>query len=337
MTPSWRTFPRTATYRMGAQGRCAGLGGAAFLLAVAAFVSPFAFEAPPRLSAGEIGRFVLIVVVFGAAASALAAYALNKRFVLRPDSVASHGLGAPVTLPFSRLEAATIRRARRGGTWYTVTLHATHGSAGPTLSVEEFHLRDDALFAWLRALPKRGGDVLDAPAPARTTAFQAATYVVMFIPALAGLAFLASQDIGTARDMVQGYPPLASLSVVRGAVVQAGPCARVGRNHWQVDVVVDDGVAARQEALDCRFEEPLRALPGPHTLAIWRDRRPFSDGGIRQVEIDGRVLESYEAELFSRRLFDPARLAGMTLLLVALVLVFGGFVASFRERAPSEG
>ncbi len=337
----WRTFPRRSTYRLGAMGRFASMGGAALLLAISAFLAPLAFGVPPELSVSAIAWFVVILVAFGGATAALLTYGLNKRFVLTPDSVTAHGLGAAVTLPLARLAAATIKRERgrnQGPTgWYTVRLHAEGGARGPTLSVEEFHLRDDALFAWLSAIPQRGGDDLSRPLPRHTSIFEGAALLVMGVPFLAALAVVAPLAIATGRDLLLGYPPLASLSVVQGAVVQVSDCLALGHGRSQITAIVRDGSGDRAEALDCDFGPPLRDLAGPHRLAVWRDRRVFADGDARQVEVDGQVLRSYAHVIIMRRTDDPAVFVGQVLLLAAIALFAAGCLASARDRAPSEG
>lgn len=340
-TEPWRTFPRRSTYRLGGMGRFASMGGAALLLAISAFLAPLAFGVPPELSVSAIAWFVVILVAFGGATAALLTYGLNKRFVLTPDSVTAHGLGAAVALPLARLEAATIKRERgrnQGPTgWYTVRLHAEGGARGPTLSVEEFHLRDDALFAWLSAIPRRGGDDLSWPLPRHTSIFEGIALVGMGMPFLAAFAFVASLTFATGRDLLLGYPPLANLSVVQGPLVQVSDCLPLGHGRSQITAIVRDISGDRAEALDCDFGPPLRDLPGPHRLAVWRDRRVFSDGDARQVEVDGQVLRSYARGIFLRSTYDPAKFAGQVLLLAAMALFAAGCLASARDRAPSEG
>lgn len=332
-TPAWRTFPRTSTYRLGAMSRHGLYACALALLAVGAVAWPLMVADASRATASSLAGFAVVLAAFGGAAALLVRYASNRRYVLTPQGVTPHALREGILLPFSRLAAATLTRVPRGSL-YKVRLLGDDGRV-VTLQVEDFHLRDDALFHWLAAVPKRGGVDLQAPLPRRPV-FERVFATLAGVPILALMAFLASLDIGIARDLVQGYPPLDRLSVVRGTVTSVSACERVGRNRTQIVVSVDDGGVAGSEALDCRYEPALRDPATPHQLAVWRDRRPFGDGEIRQVEVDGHLLASYADELRRRRAFDPTKLVSQTLILAAMALVGIGLAASTRERAPSE-
>jgi hypothetical protein len=64
-----------------------------------------------------------------------------------------------------------------------------------------------------------------------------------------------------------------------------------------------------------------------------RDRRSFSDGGTREVDIDGRAVQNYANNIAHRQRLAPSRLLGELMLCAALLLFGAGGLAWSREDA----
>jgi len=327
--PSWNNFPRTATFAMGAMGRYAAFSLVPLLLAGPVFAWPFVFDG----SNGTSGTFIFFVATLACVAAAACAvrYVTHARFVLQPHAITVYLLGDGVSLPLARIEALTATRQFRSRS-YTVALHPKAGAPSLTIYPEDRHLLDDDLFAWLTAIPRRGGDVFRRPDPdASSSGLGPVFTVVACALALASVCFLASGPIDTARALLTGYPPLEQLNLVEGSVTRIGRCTRAGRSATYLPVTLLTDAGPQDESLDCSLATALRAGPRPHHLAVWRDTRRFADGRVREVVMDGQVLQSYADYIARSRRVSPSFLLGQ-LMLLSTILLFGyAIFASSRE------
>jgi hypothetical protein len=325
------TFPKTATYRMGVMGRFAAFALVPLLLAGPVFSWPLVFDGTNNPG----GVFVLVLAAAGLTALAACAirYALNARFVLSPYSITGYRLGDGVTLALSRIEAVTATRLARS-TSYTIVLHGMAGARSLTIYPEDRHLRDGDLYEWLTSIPTRGSGAIRQPTPAsKTPVLLQVVMVLLGLVSLSNLYFLARGPIDDARALAAGYPPLERLSLTEGTLSHVSRCHPGGRSYsayLPVTIATSTGPVA--ESLPCNVEAALRAPPGPHQLAVWRDKRPFSDGGVREVDVDGHAVQSYADYIARHQRFAPFSLAGALMLMATLVLFACGFIASSREH-----
>lgn len=326
---SWATYPGTTTFAMGTLGRYAAFSLVPLLLAGPVFAWPFVFDG----SKSGSGGFILFIATLAclAAAACMLRYVTHMRFVMQPHAITAYMLGDGVSLPLARIEALTATRQPKS-TSYTVVLHAKGGAPPLKIYPDYRNLLDDDLFAWLTAIPRRGGDVIRQPDPDTPASGVGRTFsVLVCVFALAVACLLASGPIDIARDLLTGYPPLAQLSVVEGNVTQVGRCTRTGRSATAISVYLLTDAGPRREWLACSLAAPLRAGPGPHRLTLWRDNRRFADGGVREVDVDGQVLQSYAEYTARSRRFAPFSLVGQLLLLATIVLFGFAVLASSLE------
>ena len=313
----WSSFPKTATYAPSAAARRVRFGIVPLLLVGPAFLWPFVLDGTPLGVGGLV--FLLVTLVLLVLAACMIRYALNARFMLDPHRIAIRGLGKGVTFPLSRIESLTAKRQRSTGP-YVVAMHATGVASSPKVLLEDHHLRDDDLLAWLAAVPRRGGvPVVRGKPQAKTSRVLIALAALALLPAVW---VLVRDPIDTARALVFGYPPLERLSLVEGSVTHVGRCHPGGRGHsayLPVTILTTAGPAA--ESLDCDVEAALRAPPGPHHVAVWRDKRDFSDGRVRQIEIDGRAMRDYELYIARNRHAAPYFLLGQLMLMASVALI----------------
>ena len=325
---AWTTFPKTATYAMGQMGRHAGFAFVPLLLVGPVFACPFVFDG----SSTGSGIFMLLVATLAclAAAASMVRYVTHARFELQPSAITAYKLGDGVSLPLARIEALTATRQPRS-TSYTVVLHATGGAPSLKIHPEERHLRDDDLFAWLTSIPRRGGRSIGRKDVDDSSIGSLGMRIVVGVITLAGLGLLAIGPIDAARSIVEGYPPLARLSLTEGTLTGMDGCRAGGRGHANdlpITLAGDGGTV--YESVDCKLAPALRARDGDHHVSIWRDKRRFADGTVREVDLDGRVLQSYAEFVARNRRFAPFNLLGQLMLLSTFVLLGVGFVVSNR-------
>ena len=325
----WHSFPKTATYAPSTAARRMRFGIVPVLLACPAFIWPLVLDGTSLGVGGLLFlALTLLLLVLGAC---MIRYTVNARFMLDPHSIAIRGLGKGVVLPLSRIASLTATRQRNSGP-YLVVLHATDGASSPKVFLEDHHLRDDDLLAWLAAVPRRGGvPVVRGKPQAKTSRVLIALAALALLPAVW---VLVRDPIDTARALVFGYPPLERLSLVEGSVTHVGRCHPGGRGHsayLPVTILTTAGPAA--ESLDCDVEAALRAPPGPHHVAVWRDKRDFSDGRVRQIEIDDRAMRDYELYIARNRHAAPYFLLGQLMLMASVALIASGMFAPDGVRS----
>ncbi len=316
--PDWARFPKKATYRRSAAIRRGLIGLVPLLLIVPALFWPFVFDGAP------VGRgalvFVIMTLTLLAFGAMIVRYALNARFEFDARSITVTGLGRARTLPLSQVQALTAKRQPRGGS-LLVSLHAADGRR-PKFHVEPRHLRDDDLFAWLLAVPRRGGDPIVRPAAAKKptpgTRIASLLVAILVLPAL-WIIFAGPAD--ELRALAFGYPPLERLSSVQGTVLSVGHCRSGGRGtppYVPIEIATESGPVGT--SLPCDLERLLGAAPGPHQVAVWRDKRLFAGDQVREIRIDGRAVQRYEDYLARSRRALPFFLVAHLLVIATLVL-----------------
>jgi len=324
--PSWAVFPRTATYAMGTMGRFAGFALVPLVMFGPVFALPFVFDG----TTGGGAAFVLFIATLACLAAAACAvrYVTNARFELQPHAITAYRLGGGVSLPLARIEALTATRQPRS-TFYRIELHAKGG--GPSLKIypEYQHLRDADLLAWLASIPRRGGAPISVP---ESSGASATMSVVVGLVVLAGVCALASGPIDAARSIVSGYPPLERLSLAAGTLTRVDYCHPGGKGYSAyLPITLATAGGTVHESVGCDLGPALRARDGDHRVSVWRDRRTFADGHVREVDMDGRVLQSYADYIARSRRIAPFNLLAQLMLMSVLVLFGLGFILSSRE------
>ena len=328
VAPGWAEFPGSGVYPMGKMARFTGFALVSLLLAGPVYAWPLVFDGRSTPSAAAVYLGVTLALL--CAAAALVRYVTHARFALQPHSIDVRRLGGGVSLPLARIEAMTVTRRPRSSS-YTVRLHGTGSDRSLTIHPDVRHLRDERLFAWLVAIPRRGGIAIARPVPA-STALAFGTSVAAGIFTLALMALMASGPIDLARHLLTGYPPLESLSEVEGTLASVGRCHPGGKNFpaWvPITVATAGGPAA--ESVDCDIGSALRAGGDGRPVSIRRDKRMFADGQVREVDLDGRVLKSYAEYVARSRRVAPFELLGALMLMSALGSMSLRFVLSSRE------
>ena len=325
---AWITFPGTATYSPGTMACYVGSALAPLLLAGPVLAWPFVFDG----SRGGLGALILLVATLACLATAACAirYVTHSRFELTPRAITAYRLGAGVSLPLARVEALTATRQPRSMS-YTVVLHAKDGARSLKIYPEDRHLRDDDLFAWLTSIPQRGGDAIRRKAVVDSSTGSRAMPILMGGFTLVLVGFLASAPIAAARNLASGDAPLDRLSLVDGTLTSLGRCHPGGRRYSaSLPITLVAGGVTVNESVGCDLASALRAPDGDHHVSVWRDKRPFADGQVREVDMDGRVLQSYASYIARDRRFAPFILLGELMMLSTIVLVGLGFVVSDR-------
>jgi len=176
---------------------------------------------------------------------------------------------------------------------------------------------------------------LPRPLPSNPNSLAARVGIVLLsVVGAAGIFFLASGPIDRARVLVAGYPPLEGLSLAEGTLTHIGRCQPGGRGYSAyLPVTLAAASGARYESLDCGLEGALRTPAEAHHLSVWRDRRRFSDGHVREVDMDGQVLQSYVDYIARDRPFAPFVLVGEAMILGTLLVFLYGFFAASRQDA----
>ena len=221
----WSSFPKTATYLPSAAAVRLRLAILPLLLAGPAFFWPIAFDGTP-LGIGDLA-FLLATLALLALGAGMVRFALNARFAFDPHAISIRGLGKDVVLPLAQIASLTARRRGRSTGPTLVRLHSTNGTTSATITVEEPHLRDDDLLAWLASVPRRGGDpvVRVKPEPPMSRVL----IVLLALMLLPAVWVLVGPVVDTARALLVGYPPLEQLSLVEGSVTHVGRCLPGGR------------------------------------------------------------------------------------------------------------
>jgi hypothetical protein len=324
----WLHFPKTASYRMGVMGRCAGVALAAILSSIPVFAWPFLVGGP-----GDPDWFAMVVAAAAClvCAALVLRWAANARFEMGPRAITVYGLGGGRTVQYAAITGLTASRQAKSSN-YSVRLE-TLGDGSLRFYPEDGHLCDDDLFAWMSSIPRQDGAEIRQPQDTTTPWLDRGILVLLLV--LCGFMFpsFVRQPIDLARAVIQGYPPLSSLSRDEGTVVLTGSCQRPRRSARYLPVTVQTVTGEVHESVDCDDAIALHQGAAPHHLIIYRDRRPFADGQRRQVEVDGRVVESYADHIARGKRFDRFALAGQLLLMLALcAFAFGGLASGWRKR-----
>jgi hypothetical protein len=322
-------FPKTAVYEPSPAITRLRLAIAPLLLILPAVLWPLVFDGTPLGVGGCI--FLLLAAASVLAVACIVRYARNARFVIGPHGVTIHGLGKAVVLPSSHIEAITPTRVKNGH-GYQVKLHAKGRSSPAKVHLDDCDLQDDALLAWLASIPLRGGDPLVRRRPVAGAGQTRRILVTMAALALLPFAWIIVKGpIGEAHDLIVGYPSLQQLSLVEGTLVHVGSCHPGGRGYSAyLPVTIEAASGPSAFPLSCDLQAVLQA-PGRHHVAVWRDARLFSDGRVREVDVDGRVVQSYEAYVARSRQMVPYLLFASSMVVVSLGLVLSGLLASPRR------
>ena len=326
------SFPKTATYALGPTGKYVMLGLAPFLAGcpllawILASVngtgtSTFAFCA------------VLAVPCLALAVCAIR-FAIQSRFEMRPHSIARVFMSEPKVLAYSDITGLTATRQSRSAS-YQVVLHARAGMSSLTINPEDAHLRDPDLLAWLNAIPRQGGiPIRRKDDDEAKTGFLAGlgSALMWLVGGLAALMLLMMlrMPIATARAVFFGYPSLQELSVTEGTLTGVTNCIHSRGGNYVV-ATVQTAAGEKQERLGCIIGKSALAGHDPHHVAIYRDQRHFADGAVRQVELDGQVLQDYAAYVVRSRRTNPAMLVWQLLMAAMLALMFYGLWQSRRQ------
>jgi hypothetical protein len=323
-------YPKTAVYGLGPIGRCAAPALACILLFGPVLFWPLVFGEDVPVAAEVVYAFIATALVVLAACALR--YGRNARFVLTPRTITAYGLGAGVELPFAQIASLTATRLGGSG-WTKVVLNAVPGARSITIKVENRHLRDDDLFTWLTSIPQHGGDAIQRPKPpGKSPLSLRALLALQGVLAVIVVVAILRYPINDARAIVCGYPPLRSLSLTEGSASWVGPCHPGGKSYSAyLPMTLDTAFGRVRESVDCDLSSALRASPTPHHVAIWRDRRSFSDGEVREVDVDGRAVRAYSDYIARDRRMAPFSLASQLLLLASIVLLVWGFVVSMRS------
>ena len=174
-----------------------------------------------------------------------------------------------------------------------------------------------------------GGAPISVPESSRASATMS---VVVGLVVLAGVCALASGPIDAARSIVSGYPPLERLSLAEGTLTRVDYCHPGGKGYSAyLPITLATAGGTVHESVGCDLGPALRARDGDHRVSVWRDRRTFADGHVREVDMDGRVLQSYADYIARNRRIAPFSLLAQLMLMSILVLFGLGFILSSRE------
>jgi hypothetical protein len=328
----WLSFPTTTTYALGPTGKYVLLGMAPFLAGC-----PLLAWILASVNGTGTSTFAFCAVL-AVPCLALAVCAIRvgnqSRFEMRPHSIARFLMSEPKVLAYSDIIGLTATRQSRSAS-YQVVLHARAGTPSLTINPEDAHLRDPDLLAWLNAIPQQGGvPIRRKDDDEAETGFLAGVGSVLMwlVGGLAALMLLMMlrMPIATARSVFFGYPSLQQLSLTEGTLTGVTSCT-YSRGGSYVVATVQTATGEKQERLDCIIGRSALAGHGPHHAAIYRDQRHFADGAVRQVELDGQVLQDYAASVVRSRRTDPAMLVWQLLMAAMLALMFYGLWQSRRQ------
>lgn len=324
----WARFPKGSCYRLDVMARAASVAMVFALASAPVFAWPFVDRHPQ--DGFVTGVYAALVASCIVLAACIVRFAFNFRLEMGALALIRHRLFASRPLPYTDITALTASRDVRHGSW-RIELHTRDGS-GLGIFVDDRHLRDDDLLAWLAAIPRRGGDAITRSkhrrvSPIVVDVVSGCTLVVL-ATACTAFSLLPFQ---LARHVVEGYPPLAQLNRTEGTVVRLEPCHRQRRGGAHLSVVVRDAVGDHPMQLSCDFEPVLRRGAWPHHLVAYREQRLLDDP-LRQVDIDGTVVASYADFVAGDRQDAPFNLAAELLLVAAAWALALGFALSWRQR-----
>lgn len=324
----WTHFPKSASYGFDVMARAASLVLTLALLSAPVFAWPFVDD--HRQDGFIQGVFMAATMACFLIAACLVRYAFNYRLEMGPHALFRHRLFASKPLRHAAISALTAAHDRRRASW-RVEFQAKDGS-DMVVFLDDEHLRDDDLLAWLMSIPRRGGDAIVRPA-CREGGSIAARVVSGFMLVLLALtcAGFTMLPVAQARHLAEGYPPLTQLDLTEGAVVRVEPCHRAGKGGVYLPIVVRAAAGEHRMTLSCDMEPTLHHGPWPHHLAVYRGRHLFDDA-MRQVEIDGQVVQSYGDFTSADRHQAPFTFVGETMLVAAAWTLVLGFAASRRSR-----
>jgi hypothetical protein len=325
----WLSFPTPTSYALGPMGKCATIALGLLLSSCPVLAWPFVFEDGTRTSTYFI--FFLLAAACVGLATAGILYARRARFEMRPHAIAKYGLSAATILPYSQIVGLTTTRNGKSAS-YAIVLQTSPGTPAMTINPEDAHLRDRNLSTWLNSIPLQSGDPIRRrdDDTGSSGASRVLSWLVNVLMVSMLLLFI-RMPIATARAVLAGYPPLQQLSMTEGTLTRVDNCYRPRRGSSYVVVGIRTSAGERSQSLDCSIDSRVLARPGPHHIVIYRDERHFSDSAVRQVELDGQVLQDYAAFLARSRHFDPAMLTWQLMMLGMLGLLGYGFFESRRD------
>ena len=126
-------------------------------------------------------------------------------------------------------------------------------------------------------------------------------------------------------------PPRTQLALTQGAVVRVEPCHTIGKGGIYLPIVVQTGQGEHRMTLRCELEPTLRHGAWPHHLAVYRGRGLFDDA-MRQVEIDGHVVQSYDDFTSADRHRAPFTFVGESMLVASAWVLVLGLAVCRRSR-----
>jgi hypothetical protein len=322
----WARFPKTASYRMDLMGRSASVALAAVLSSIPLFAWPFLVGSPDQ---AEWGAMLVTTVACLACAALALRWAANARFEMGPQAMTVYGLGGGRTVQYAAITGLTASRQTKS-VCYSVWLE-TSGDGSLRLYPDDHHLRDDDLLAWLSSIPRQGGVEIQRPRDTGTTWVERGVIALLILTAGFMLASVVREPIDLARAVIRGYPPLSTLSRREGTAVMIGTCQRPRRGPNYLPVTLRTDIGDVNESVGCNAASALHEGSSPHDLVVYRDRRRFADGGRRQVEVDGRIVEGYADYIARGTRFDRFALAGQLMLMLGLCAFGYGAVESGRR------
>lgn len=325
----WACFPKPASYRLDAMARAASLALTLALLSAPVFLRPLAVDHPQD---GFIqGIFMAVAASCMLASTCIVRLSFNHRLEMGPHALVRHRLFASKPLRYTSISGLTAAHDVRRGSW-RIEFLVKDGSEMVAFLDDE-HLRDEALVAWLTSIPRHGGDAIVATVDAGGggIAASAVSGILLAVSALACV-FLTLPPASQARRLVEDRPALAQLDLTQGPVTRVDTCHRTGKGGVYLPVVVEADTGPQRIHLRCDLEPALRHGAWPHHVAVYRGTHLFDDA-IRQVEIDGAVVQSYTDFDTVERHRAPFILVGETMLVAAAwVLLLGFAVSRLRRR-----
>ena len=325
---SWSRFPKSASYGLDTRARTASLALTLALLSVPVFGWPLVDVHPQD---GFLqGLFTAVVAACLLIPACLVRLAFNYRVEMGPLALVRHRLFASKPLRYSAISALTAVHDVRRASW-RVEFQARDGSDMVVLLDDE-HLRDDDLLAWLTSIPRRGGDAIVRPSGRRdgTIAVRVVSGIMLVLSTLTCAAFT-MLPVAQARHLAEGYPPLTQLALTQGAVVRVEPCHTIGKGGIYLPIVVQTGQGEHRRTRRCEREPRLGHGAGAHHVAVDRGRG-LVDGAMRQVEIDGHVVQSYDDFTSADRHRAPFTFVGESMLVASAWVLVLGLAVCRRSR-----
>ena len=324
----WTRFPKSASYGLDLMARVASVVLALVLLSAPAFGWPFVDDHPED---GFIqGTFAAVMAACVLISACTVRFAFNYRLEMGPHALVRHRLFASRPFAYAAISGLTAAHDIRRTSW-RIEFQFEDGT-DMVVFLDDVHLRDEDLLAWLASIPRRGGDAI-VPVPGRQRSSNAARVTSGIFLALLMLACTAFTlvPVNQARHLAEGYPPLSQLDLTEGAVAQVQPCHRYGKGGVYLPIIVQTEAGKRRIDLRCELEPILRHGTWPHHLSVYRGRRLFDDA-TRQVQIDGLVVQSYSDFTAVDRHRARWILAGESMLVAATWVLALGFAASRRRH-----